>query len=147
MMVRFVVAIGLAVVGQAAQTPARDPLFSVRHLSCSFPIYAAPVWKDGAAEVVSRAQDLNFDIDSIETKKNSARIVGAGGATAHASTVVTSTGINVIEATQQGNLNITTIFVAGGPAGKYLAVHSRHIGDPNSAPTVSQNYGTCAIVP
>jgi hypothetical protein len=149
MMARFVVAVGLAVAAQAPQAPARDPLFSAKHLSCSFPVYAAPVWKDGAAQVVSRAQDFNFDIDSIDNspKKNNARIVAAGGATAHASTIVTPTGLNVIEATPGGNLNITTIFVAGGPGGKYLAVHSRHLGDPNSAPSVSQNYGTCAIVP
>jgi len=147
MMARFVVAVGLAVAAQAAQAPARDPLFSAHHLTCSFPVYAAPVWKDGAAQVVSRAQDFNFDIDAIDTKKNSARIVGGGGASAHASTIVTPTGLNVIEATPSGNLNITTIFVAGGPTGKYLAVHSRHLGDPNSAPSVSQNYGTCGIVP
>jgi hypothetical protein len=146
MMARFVVAVGLAFAAHAAQTPARDPLFSAKHLSCSFPVYAAPVWKDGAAQVVSRAQDFNFDIDSID-KKNNARIVATGGATAHASTIVTPTGLNVIEATPGGNLNITTIFVAGGQDGKYLAVHSRHLGDPNSAPSVSQNYGTCGIVP
>jgi hypothetical protein len=34
---------------------------------------------------VSRAQDFTFDIDAIDTKKNSAQIVGKGGASAHAS--------------------------------------------------------------
>jgi hypothetical protein len=149
MMVRLVALLGIALIGQttppAQQKPAADPLFSARHLSCSFPVYAAPVWKEGAAQVVSRAQDFRFDIDSIDTKKNSAQIVGTGGAAAHASTVVTPTGVNVIEATPIGNLNLTTIFVAGGPEGKYLAVHSRHLGDMTAGPSVSQNYGTCEI--
>ena len=147
MMVRLVVLLGIVFAGQTpSQKPAaRDPLFSTKHLACSFPVYAAPVWKDGAAQVVSRAQDFTFDIDAIDTKKNSAQIVGKGGASAHASTIVTPVGLNVIEATPIGNLNVTTVFVAGGPEGKYIAVHSRHIGDPASAPSPSQNYGTCAI--
>jgi hypothetical protein len=147
MMVRLVVLVGIVLAGQTPQPKpaARDPLFSARHLTCSFPVYAAPVWKDGAAQVVSRAQDFTFDIDAIDFKKNSANIVGKGGASAHASTVVTPIAINVIEATPIGNLNVTTVFVAGGPEGKYMAVHSRHIGDPSSAPSPSQNYGTCAI--
>jgi hypothetical protein len=146
MMVRLVALLGIVLVGQTPpQKPARDPLFSARHLACSFPVYAAPVWKDGAAQVVSRAQDFTFDIDSIDTKKNKARIVGAGGASAPASILPTGIGINVIEGTPIGNLNVTTIFMAGGPEGKYLAVHSRHIGDLTSIPSPSQNYGTCTI--
>ena len=149
MTVRLVALVGMML---AAQTPtpqkssAPNPLFGAHHLTCSFPVYAAPVWKDGAAQVVSRAQDFAFDIDSIDTKKNKARIVGAGGASAPASILPTGIGVNVIEGTPIGNLNVTTIFMAGGPEGKYLAVHSRHIGDLNSAPSPSQNYGTCEIV-
>lgn len=147
-MVRLVALLGVVLLGQTPpQKPAaRDPLFSARHLACSFPVYAAPVWKDGAAQVVSRAQDFTFDFDAIDTKKNSANMVAKGGVSTHASTVVTPTGVNIIEATPIGNLNITTVFVAGGPEGKYLAVHSRHLGDLNSGPSVSQNYGTCEIV-
>lgn len=152
MMVRLVALLGVALVMQTpASQPqqkasAPSPLFKAQHLTCSFNVYAAPVWKDGAAQVVSRAQDFTFDIDSIEVKKNSANIVGKGGVSAHASTVVTPTGLTVIESTPIGNLNITTIFVAGGPEGKFIAVHSRHIGDLTSAPSPSQNYGTCEIV-
>ena len=150
MTVRFVVLVAIALAGQppaAQQKPAQNPLFSATHLTCSFPVYAAPVWKDGAAQVVSRAQDFTFDIDAIDTrpKKNSAQIVGKGGVAAHASTVVTPVALNVIEATPIGNLNVTTVFVAGGEDGKYIAVHSRHIGDLTSAPAPSQNYGTCTI--
>ncbi len=158
MMVRVVALVALALAGQTSQQsspqtsqqgsqPAavRSPLFNAKHLSCSFPVYAAPIWKEDAAQVVSKAQDFTFDIDQIDTKKNSARIVATGGATAHASTVVTPTGVNIIEATPIGNLNVTTVFMAGGPAGKFFAVHSRHLGDVSAAPSPSQSYGTCSI--
>jgi len=148
MTVRFVVLLAIALAGQTSapqQKQAPSPLFSATHLSCSFPVYAAPVWKDGAAQVVSRAQDFTFDIDAINTKKNSAQIIGKGGGSAHASTVVTPIALNIIEATPIGNLNVTTVFVAGSEDGKYMAVHSRHIGDLTSAPAPSQNYGTCTI--
>jgi hypothetical protein len=150
MMVRLVALLGIVLLGQTPppKSTAGDPLFSARHLACSFPVYAAPVWKDGAAQVVSRAQDFAFDIDAIDTRKNktSARIVGKGGASAPASVMVTPIAVNVIEGTPIGNLNVTTVFVAGGSEGKYITVHSRHIGDLTSAPSPSQNYGTCTIV-
>jgi hypothetical protein len=147
MMVRLVALLGIVFAGQTPpQTPAaRDPLFSAKHLACSFPVYAAPVWKDGAAQVVSRPQDFTFEIDAINTKKSNARIVGKGGASAPASVMVTPIAVNVIEPTPIGNLNVTTVFVAGGSEGKYIAVHSRHIGDLTSIPSPSQNYGTCTI--
>lgn len=146
MLVRVVALIGLALAAQPSQqTSVTSPLFSARHVSCSFPVYAAPVWKEDAAQVVSKAQDFSFDIDQIDTKKNSARIVGTGGATAHASTVVTPTGVNVIEATPMGNLNVTTIFVGGAAEGKFFAVHSRHLGDVRTSPSPSQSYGTCTM--
>lgn len=148
MTVRFVVLLAVALAGQTPapqQKSAPNPLFSATHLTCSFPVYAAPVWKEGAAQVVSRAQDFTFDIDAINTKKKSARIVGKGGVSAPASILPTDIGLNVIEGTPIGNLNVTTVFVAGGEDGKYIAVHSRHIGDLTSAPAPSQNYGTCTI--
>jgi hypothetical protein len=158
MMIRGVALIVLALAGQSSQQASpqtskpgsqaaevRSPLFSARHLSCTFPVYAAPVWKEDAAQVVSKAQDFSFDIDQIDTKKNSARIVATGGATAHASTVVTPTGVNIIEATPIGNLNVTTVFVGGSVDGKFIAVHSRHLGDVTTTPSPSQSYGSCTI--
>lgn len=146
MMVRLVVLVGMMLVAQTPQpqkSSAPDPLFSAHHLTCSFSLYAARVWKDGAAQVVSGAKEMAFDIDSFDTKKGRARIVGTGGS-APASLLLTSISVNVIEVTAIG-VNVTTIFAAGGPEGKYVAVHSRHLGGPNSDLTPSQNYGTCAI--
>jgi hypothetical protein len=147
MTVRFVALVGMMLAAQAAtpqKATAPDPLFGAHHFTCSFSLYAARVLKDGAAQVVSGAKDTAFDIDSIDTKKNRARIVGTTGS-GPASLLVTGVSVNVIEITAGGNLNVTTIFAGGGPEGKYLAVHSRHLGGPNSDLTPSQNYGTCAI--
>ncbi len=145
-MTLWIVALVFALAGQGSAPSAKpDPLFSAHHLSCSFSMYAAPVWKDGAVEGMTHDEQFTFDVDAID-KKNKAQIVASNGAAAHASTITTATGLNVIEATPSGNLNLTTIFVGGQSAGKYLAVHSRHLGDPADLPAVSQHYGTCTIV-
>jgi hypothetical protein len=54
-------------------------------------------------------------------------------------------GITVIEQTLIGNVNMTTVFAAGGHDDTRLAVHSRHFGDPTELPSVSQAYGTCVV--
>jgi hypothetical protein len=145
-MTLWIVALVFALVGQGSAPSAKaDPLFSARHLSCTFSLYAAPLWKDGAITGMTHDEEFTFDVNGID-KKNNAQIVASNGASAHASTITTGTGLNVIEATPSGNLNVTTIFVGGKSGGKYLAVHSRHLGDPAAPPTVSQHYGTCTIV-
>ena len=144
MIVRLIALVLLAQAGAAPVQPPKSPLFAAHRLSCSFGLYAAAIWKDTTPQVVSRTQNLAFQIDSIDTKKNTARIVN-GGAAALVSMIVTPTGINLVEKTQIGNLNVTTIFAAGGQGNVFLAVHSRHIGDLTTALSVSQNYGTCEI--
>jgi len=150
MIVRFIVLALLLQGGQAgsapsfpsAQAPPKNPLFTARQLSCSFGVYATAIWKDTTPQVISRTQDLSFKIDSIDAKKGSARIV-SGTAAAVVSMIVTQTGINLVEKTRIGNLNVTTIFMAGGHDDVFIAVHSRHLGDLAAAPSISQNYGTC----
>jgi hypothetical protein len=129
---------------QAPQAPPKSPLFSARHLSCSFGLLATAVWKDMTPQVVSKTQDFTLQIDSIDTKKGTARIV-SGNASAVVSMIVTQTGLNLVEKTRIGNLNVTTIFAAGGHNNVFLAVLSLHLGDLTGAPSVSQNYGTCEM--
>ncbi|HUL72149.1 MAG TPA: hypothetical protein VLT86_03560 [Vicinamibacterales bacterium] len=150
MVVRLIVLALLLQGGQAGSAPSlpspqaapKNPLFTARQLSCSFGVYATAIWKETTPEVVSRTQDFSFKIDSIDAKKGQARIV-SGNASAIVSMIVTQTGINLVEKTRIGNLNVTTIFVAGGHDDVFIAVHSRHLGDLTAAPSVSQNYGTC----
>jgi hypothetical protein len=143
-----VLALVLAVVAAAAtgsalraQKPS-GPFASVTALRCSFPVYATAVWTQPVPDVSSARQDFTFQIEAIDLKKKNAEIVGAGGS-ALAAVVLTETGLSVIEQTPIGNLNITTVFAAGGTGSTFLAVHSRHLGDVSGPPHASQSYGTC----
>jgi len=124
-----------------AQTKTPGPLASYKSFKCSFPTYATARWTDPPQASVA-SQTLTFGISGIDAKKRQASIVGST-VTVPAALVVTQTGLTVIEQTPIGNVNITTVFVAGGTGTKFLAVHSRHIGDTSGTPTASQNYGSC----
>ena len=132
----------LALSMSQAQTPATPPaIATVKAFACSFPLYASVAWTT-PPQVVSQSQQFTFRFDSIDLKKRSGRLVGTGGTTL-VSVLATAVGVTLIEQTPLGNVNVTTIFAAGQQSRTFLAVHSRHIGDPTSPPTVSQNYGTC----
>lgn len=122
-----------------------DPLFRARTLSCSFPVYATAEWPDGNPEVLRAPQDFAFKIGGIDTRRGVANIISATGG-AEVTLIATKVGLNTVERTPIGNLVMTTVFAAGGPGnGTYLAVHSRHISDLQTAPTASQNYGRCHL--
>jgi hypothetical protein len=133
------------VVPTGAQRPAtlQGPLASAKALVCSFPTFAATRRTDAAVEVLTGSQDFSFQIDSFDFRRNRARIVGAG--TTPVTMLATPTGINVIEQTPAGNLNMTTIFVGGGQGNSFLSVHSRHLGEMDAAPSPSQAYGSCVL--
>jgi hypothetical protein len=121
---------------------AQGPFAAVTSFTCSFPIYATASVTDPSPRVTSSSEDFGFQIRSIDYKRRNAQIV-AGANTALAAIVLTQTGLNVIEQTAMGNLNVTTIFAAGGTDQHFPAVHSRHIGDVTAPPSVSQHYGSC----
>lgn len=123
------------------QTKTPGALASYKSFKCSFPTYATTRWTDPPQASVA-SQTLAFGINGIDAKNRRASVVGST-VTMPAALVVTETGLTVIETTISGNINITTVFVSGGSGSKFLAVHSRHIGDTGGTPTPSQNYGTC----
>jgi hypothetical protein len=126
--------------GQAPE----GPLASARTLRCSFSVYATVQWVEPRPEVRVDEQDFSFEIDDIDIAQGRATIVASGSALA--TMVVSPTGLNVIEQTPIGNINLTTVFAAGGNDGTFLAAHSRHLGDVSAWPRVSQNYGICELV-
>ena len=137
----------VAVLGSPAsaqKNAARGPFAAAKTLTCSFPAYATASLTDTPPRVTSSTQDFSFRIDSIDYRKKNAQIVGGSGS-ALVALVLTQTGLNVIEQTAIGNLNLTTVFAAGGQGTRFLAVHSRHLGDVNAAPRVSQHYGSCEL--
>ena len=93
---------------------------------------------------MSNSQNFSFQITSIDLKKKTARLV-AGSASDQVALVLAPVGMQIIEQTPAGNINLTTIFAAGGQGDTFLAAHSRHLGDLNGPPAVSQAYGTCTF--
>ena len=137
--------LGMAVPLSAQTRPAPVTFASARVFACSFTVYAAAVWNDGQPSVLSNPQEFAFQVDELDRRRGRARVVGTA-ASSPATLMVSEAGLNVIEPTATGNLNLTTIFSASAD-GKYLAVHSRHLGDVSGPPRVSQTYGTCEAKP
>ena len=128
---------------QKAPAPPASPLASAKLLSCSFPAYGSARWGSGAPQVLSGSQEFTFKIDLIDYRRKQARIVA--DATALASLLMTPTGMNVIEQTPAGNVTLTSIFFGGSEGKTYLAVHARHLGEPDGPPRTSQAYGSCLL--
>jgi hypothetical protein len=131
--------------GQQQPPPApTSPMASILSLQCTYTTYADALWTGGAVKVEIKPQTFTFQIAAIDAKRGSARIVGNAGA-AEATSVLTPTGLTILERTPLGNFNVTTVFTGGAQAGKYISVHSRHIGSLDATPEVTQNYGTCEV--
>jgi hypothetical protein len=131
----------VASVGAQKQPVLTGPLGSAKAFQCSFPSFGAANWGATPPQVVTGSQEFSFQVDSIDFRKGEANIVASR--TAVVTMIATQTGINLFEKTQLGNLNLTTIFAAGGQGTKFLAVHSRHLGELDGIPRTSQAYGTC----
>jgi hypothetical protein len=138
----------IPVAAGASDTPAQavNPLASARHLSCTFTFYTTTRWANGVPEVRTGDDEFKFDIDTIDARNHTARIV-ATTASANVSAFLTDTGLNVIEQTPLGNFIVTTVFTTGRIGDALPAVHSRHLGDVSVPPSPSQYFGTCQVVP
>lgn len=131
---------------QRQPPPAPNPLSLIPAFRCTFPRYASTEWLAGEPVSASGAdKELSFRIIDVNTRRNSARVAGTVGSV-EATAMLSETGLNVIEQTGLGNFILTTIFRVGGQDRVFLAVHSRHLGDPVAAPSVSQYVGTCEPV-
>lgn len=121
------------------------PFAKARGFSCVFPTYAAAAWDGLSARVIPGDDDFRFQITDINMRRGVARF-RAGTVAVDVTARLSDTGFNIIEQTPAGNFILTTVFVAGGSADKYVAVHSRHLGDLTTPPSASQYYGTCEVV-
>ena len=147
---RVVVAIGVVLMAcssvvsaQRQPPPPPNPLSLITAFQCTFPRHAATEWPAGQPETSLGAdRQFSFRITNINTRRNSARIVGSGGSV-DATAMLGETGLNVVEQTGIGNFILTTIFRAGGKDRVFVAAHSRHLGDLQTVPSVSQHFGTC----
>jgi len=142
-----VVGVLLLSVVVVAQKPApvKGPLATAVSLRCTFSSFVTTEWQDGVPTSVTNPQDFTFQIETINLKKKTARIV-FGKVSAEASAFLTSTGLNVIETTPLGNFLLTTVYVAGAQGNTLRAVHSRHLGDLAAPGMAYQHYGTCEVI-
>jgi len=144
MMVMLAASVGVGAQKAAKPPVAVNPLAAAQTLHCAFTSYAVTGWKDGTSMTVTADETFAFDIAVVNLKKSRGRVIGAQ-ASADATVVLTPTGMNVIEQTLLGNFLLTTVFTSGAADGRFLAIHSRHVGDLATAPSPSQHYGTCRI--
>lgn len=146
-MMSFLQGAGVAAAGQGNEPP--NPLASVKSLKCRFPIAAAVAWKEGEPKAEIRNQELNFDVNNIDTQDGTAEYVGTAGRV-FVSAVLSGWSIYFVE-TSVGQLNVTTVFAQEASPKKLKAVHARHgylqmsVGKFISEPSVSQSYGTCEV--
>lgn len=121
------------------------PFVKAQGFQCVFTTYGAAAWTGEAARVIPGDDNFGFQITNINMRRGVARF-SAGAAAVEVTARLSDTGFNFIEQTPAGNFILTTIFSAGGSADRYVAVHSRHLGDLTTPPSASQYYGTCAVV-
>jgi len=148
---RFLIPIVLfmssAAAAQTSDPP--NPLASVKSLKCRFPVAAAVAWKEGEPKAEIRNQELNFEVNNIDTQDGTAEYVGTAGRV-FVSAVLSGWSIYFVE-TSVGQLNVTTVFAQEASPKKLKAVHARHgylqmsVGKFISEPSVSQSYGTCEV--
>jgi hypothetical protein len=99
---------------------------------------------DNGTPSISSANDMDdLVFDQVDLKKKKARLIGNSGA----STIQIFAGfdsIHLIENTEAGNLNLTTIFIPSQAVNSnfFPVVHSRHV-QTFSGPLPSQYVGQC----
>jgi hypothetical protein len=141
-----------AVQPSRAQTTDKNPLAKVKALKCRFSVYASGTWtkaQEPQAQV-RQPETLTLEIDEIDTDSGSGRVTGTAGP-ADVTALLTLSSLHFMERSVTGTLNITTVFSGDPEATTFRAVHARHDYLPmnlpgyESAPSVSQHYGTCEI--
>jgi len=123
-----------------------EELIKAKSLKCYFGPGASANWKGKKVKVELNSFDITLNFDSIDLKNQKARIIGNQGA-ADLIVLLSMMGINFIEQTDMGNLNITTVFPNyAQETSDFIAVTSRHLSIPGSSPLPSQYHGTCKVL-
>jgi hypothetical protein len=126
----------------APPKPPANPLATVTAFQCTFVRFSVARWDQDVPEILTAEDNFSLGVAGIDLRRSRARVVSAT-ATVDVSARLAPTGLNIIEQTPAGNFVVTTIFSAAKSADTYYAVHSRHLGDLTTPPSVSQYYGTC----
>jgi len=110
---------------------------------CNFTDGIATNFDKGTPSTKRDAKFTELVFDQIDTSKQTARLIGNVGV-AQIQALEGSESIHLVEITNSGNLNITTIYLTGKgkSIGAFPVVHSRHMNTASS-PLPSQYIGLC----
>ena len=121
-------------------SPALSQTLSFR---CNFTDGIVTNFDKGNPSTKRDAKFTELVFDQIDTYKQTARLIGNVGV-AQIQALEGSESIHLVEITNSGNLNMTTIYLTGKgkSIGAFPVVHSRHM-NTTSSPLPSQYIGTC----
>jgi hypothetical protein len=125
----------------------RNPLATVKRLTCVFSASAFGSWKSGRPQADVKSEMISLEVDSIDTEEGTARLTGAEPT--FLTVVLAANSLHFMERSLQGNLTVITVFSEADDKGKYRSVRSRHtylkmaIPGFTAEPAVSQQYGEC----
>jgi hypothetical protein len=131
----------------AAPAAAQPALTNVKSLQCTFTRQAAARWtNNGGPEIDARPSSLVLRFEAIDADTGTAQL--RNGAMTTEITVRLAGGyLHLMQSFRTGPLYTTTVFEAGGSAGAFKAVHSRHelfaTPLPGATSSPEQFYGTC----
>ncbi len=121
-----------------------DFLFSqTLSFRCNFTDGQATNFDKGIPKINRETKFMELVFDQIDKTKSTARLIGNIGV-AQIQALEGDESIHLVEITNSGNLNITTIFFTDKSkiSGSFPVVHSRHM-KTLSGPFPSQYVGTC----
>lgn len=139
-------ATGLAAGSSSAQPvatpPAQASVLVAERLNCTFYRGQAANYQTRTANLQEVLWEGDFILDNINKYTGRARFSskGKGGDVAlHPF----ADGMNFVEKTSAGTVNLTTVYTFKNEAGKFVAVTSRH--DIGTEPMPSQYHGECEV--
>jgi hypothetical protein len=111
---------------------------------CNFTDGQITNFDSGAPSTKHESKFAELVFDQIDTAKKTARLIGNVGV-AQVQVIEGNQLIHLVEITNAGNLNLTSIFFTDKSklSGAFPVVHSRHLKTSPSSPLPSQYIGLC----
>lgn len=138
----LVALIALSLTSAQAADNAAAQLVAARSLKCHFGPGTEAQWKGNEPAVRSTRFDEDIQFDSIDLRKESARVIGSAGAS-DVRVLNTAVGLSFLE-TAPAVLDITTVFAVSTNNNEFPAVDSRHVMVLGKT-MAEQFYGTCKV--
>lgn len=105
-----------------------EQLIQIKSIKCLFTDATRGDWDEGKLTLTPAGTErLELHFDAINTKLKTARLIGNQGA-GDVAVFLTESGLNFVEVTLAGSVNLTTVFgVYKKHTKEFIAVTSRHL--------------------